>query len=165
MQYKKIIPPFKLYLKTQGASVNTVRNYSSDIRHFFSWLQEGEKLDDFYFDDPNKISQKISKTTFKKYKQFLKNKAVSPSTINRRLSGLRQLTAFFASQGWLENEKAKNIPNITDQNKESKRSQLLNRFAKNLKNEGKSQSTVRNYLADVRGYLDYLQQEKQINLS
>ena len=155
MNYKNITQPFSLYLKSQQVSQNTLRNYLSDIGHFFNWLDNYEF--NLGSDNPNIIAQKISKTTFKKYKQFLKKNSISAATANRRLSSLRQLSAFFASQGWTENDQAKKIANITTKKEVNLSSQLITKFAKSLAKEKKSSSTIRNYLSDVRNYLDYLE--------
>jgi len=155
MKYKNITQPFSLYLKSQQVSQNTLRNYLSDINHFLGWLDNYEF--NLGSDEPNIIAQKMSKATFKKYKQFLRKNSISVVTVNRRLSSLRQLSAFFVSQGWTENDQAKKITNITTKKEMDLSSQLITKFAKSLTKEEKSSSTIRNYLSDVRNYLDYLE--------
>jgi len=155
MKYKNITQPFSSYLKSQSVSQNTLRNYLSDVNHFLNWLDNYEST--LGSDNANIIAQRVSETTFKKYKQFLIKNDTSTATINRRLSSLRQLSNFFISQGWVKNDQAKKITNITTKRETNLSSQLITRFAKSLTKEGKSLSTIRNYLSDVRGYLEWSQ--------
>jgi len=155
MKYKNITQPFSSYLKSQSVSQNTLRNYLSDVNHFLNWLDNYESV--LGSNDANIIAQRVSETTFKKYKQFLIKNDTSTATINRRLSSLRQLSNFFISQGWVKNDQAKKITNVTTKKEVSLSSQLITRFAKSLTKEGKSLSTIRNYLSDVRGYLEWSQ--------
>ena len=148
MNDKRITKPFTFYLKSQKASSTTVRNYSSDINHFLNWLNSP-------LNDPYKIAQSITEETLIKYQQFLKENNIAAATINRRFSALRQLGRFFISQGWSKKNPVKKVSNITAKKKNNFAQQLMEKFAKSLKNEGKSQSTIRNYLSDVRGYLEW----------
>jgi site-specific recombinase XerD len=154
MNPKNITKPFSLYLKSERVSENTLRNYLADTRHFLSWLINVQP--NLASSKPNIIAQSISKDVLKNYKNFLEKGEVSSSTINRRLSSLRKLSSFFVSQGWRQNNPGKKVTNITSKKGNTSDWQILNRFAKSLKNEGKSSSTVRNYLSDVRGFLSFV---------
>ena len=90
-----------------------------------------------------------------KYFHFLEENNVSLSTIKRRLSSLRLLGKFFISQRWWQENKAKKITIVSEKKETDFPQQILERFAKSLKDEGKSQSTIRNYLTDIRGYLEW----------
>ncbi len=153
MDSKKILRPFSLYLKTQKIAENTARNYLIDIRHFLGWLAS------FYpeLDSAESIiiAQKISPVVLNHYSVFLKNNYVSVATINRRLSALRKLSDFFVNQGWIPNNRGKKIANIPEKKETNDAWQVLDQFAKSLKVEGKSSSTIRNYLSDVRGFLSF----------
>ena len=153
MNFQNIIRPFSLYLKSQKVSENTLRNYLADTRHFFSWLSKD--YSDLALNEPNIIAQNISTDVFKNYKKFLRSNGVPSSTINRRLSTLRKLSSFFVSQGWRQNNPGKKITNITSKKETDFYWQVLDRFAKTLKIEGKSDSTIRNYLSDIRGFLGF----------
>jgi len=154
MNYKSITRPFSLYLKSQKIAENTARNYLNDIRHFLNWLVS------FYpelnSDKPDIIAQNISTGVLKNYKEFLKKNNTLPATINRRLSSLRKLSGFFINQGWQQSNPGKKVANITNKKETNFDWQVLDRFAKSLKAEGKNPSTIRNYLSDVRGFLNFL---------
>jgi site-specific recombinase XerD len=153
MNYKNITRPFSLYLKSQKIAENTVRNYLIDIRHFLNWL--ANSYPELNSDKPDITAQNISTTVLEDYKKFLKENNTSPATINRRLSSLRKLSGFFINQGWRQNNPGKKITNITNKKETSHDWQVLDRFAKSLKEEDKSASTIRNYLSDARGYLEW----------
>ncbi|MDD3532071.1 MAG: site-specific integrase [Candidatus Shapirobacteria bacterium] len=159
MNFQDIVRPFSLYLKSQKVSENTLRNYLADTRHFFSWLSKN--YSGLASSKPNIIAQNISTDIFRNYKRFLKNNRVPHSTINRRLSTLRKLSSFFVSQGWRQNNLGKKVANITSKKETSFYWQALNRFAKTLKTEGKSESTIRNYLSDIRGFLTFLSKDEK----
>ncbi len=153
MNYKSITRPFSLYLKSQKIAENTARNYLIDIRHFLDWLANSHP--ELVSDKPNIIAQNISPNVLGNYKEFLKNNHTSPATINRRLSSLRKLLSFFVSQGWRQNNPGKKVTNITSKKETTYDWQILNRFAKSLKEERKSPATIRNYLSDARRYLEW----------
>ena len=154
VSFKNITQPFSLYLRSQRVTENTLRNYLVDVRHFLSWLTNF--YPELISDKPNIIAQNISPVIFNKYKDFLKSNQIASSTINRRLSTLRKLSQFFVSQGWRQTNPGKKVTNITSKKVNGSYWQTLNNFAKSLKSEGKSQSTIRNYLSDVRGFLNFL---------
>jgi len=148
MNQSLLVKSFSLYLKAKNVSPATLRNYSADTRHFLNWL-------DLPLNDPYKIAQSITGETFKEYQRFLQENNIAASTINRRFSALRQLSRFFISQGWSKKNLAKKVGNITAKKRNNFPQQLMEKFAKSLKNEGKSSATIRNYLSDVKGYLEW----------
>jgi site-specific recombinase XerD len=152
-----LLSSFRLYLKAQGKKENTIRNYLQDIDHFFSWFSSQIKSFPLsaLLNDPNKIAQNITIKNLTAYQRFLEKSEVSPTTINRRLSSLRQLTKFFLSQGWLKEDPTKKLANISLEKETDKTSHTLEKFAKALEEEGKSKTTIRNYLSDVRGFLEW----------
>jgi site-specific recombinase XerD len=154
----EIVRLFSLYLKSETVSPNTLRNYLADSRHFFNWLIKN--YPNLASSNPNIIAQNISPDIFKKYKEFLQENQISSSTINRRLSSLRKLSAFFISQGWKENNPGKKVANINSKTAPDNSWQIVDSFAKSLVSEGKSQSTIRNYVSDIRGYLNFLSKSR-----
>jgi len=148
MNNKQITKPFTLYLKSQRVSNITLRNYSSDINHFLDWFNSP-------LSDPYKIAQSITEEALKKYQQFLQENNIAISTTNRRFSALRQLGRFFIFQGWSKKNPVKKVGNITAKKENNFPQQLMEKFAKSLKNEGKNKTTIRNYVSDVKGYLEW----------
>ena len=122
-----LLSSFRLYLKAQGKKENTIRNYLQDIDHFFSWLSSQIKDSSLqaHLNDTNKIAQNITVKNLTAYQWFLEKNEVSPTTINRRLSSLRQLTKFFLSQGWLKEDPTKKLAHISIQKETDKTSLIL----------------------------------------
>ena len=157
LNFNKITQPFKLYLDSKKLSSSSKRNYLADINHFLNWffLYSQSHHHKINFNDPFKISQNITEKVLEKYFHFLEENNVSLATIKRRLSSLRLLGKFFISQRWWQENKAKKITIVSEEKEINFPQQILERFAKSLKDEGKSQSTIRNYLTDIRGYLEW----------
>jgi len=157
LNFNKITKPFELYLNSKKLSSNSKRNYLADTNYFLNWffLYSQSHRHKINFNDPYKISQNITEKVLENYLRFLEENGVSLSTIKRRLSSLRLLGKFFVNQRWWQENKAKKITIVSEKKETDFSQQILERFAKSLKNEGKSQSTIRNYLTDIRSYLDW----------
>src|SRR3990167_2322458 len=77
-----IISKFRQYLKDEGYSTPTVKNYISDLRHLIVWISE--KYQGFKFVN-------IDAFSLRSYRGFVKEKFRSkPSIAARRLSSLRK---------------------------------------------------------------------------
>jgi len=104
---------FKTFLYAGKISPVSLKNYLSDIRHFFGWLtfrtqhQIGSKKI-----DENNIIGLISLSIVEEYKSYLIDNNIPLKTVNRRLSTLRKFCSFCISQGWLKENPAKKIQNL-----------------------------------------------------
>ncbi|MBI5126828.1 phage integrase SAM-like domain-containing protein, partial [Candidatus Roizmanbacteria bacterium] len=103
-------PQFRNFLTAENVSSVTLKNYLSDLRHFFGWGNlklKSDKIEpvenDFSFLDENFISE---------YRSYLLENSLPHKTINRRLSTVRKFCSFCISQGWLKENPAKKISNI-----------------------------------------------------
>ena len=158
---------FKLYLISQGCSPLTVKNYLSDIKNFFDWL--AQKTGVHYQIAGKAVFGIFTKETILEYQQDLLSAKTPPSTINRHLSALRKLGQFARNQGWLSENPAVKISNVTkdqtgvglhkgNQIDSSKAAnQLLNEFRRYLEKEKTSPLTIKNYLSDLRHFLGWLE--------
>jgi len=159
---------FKLYLISQGYSSITVKNYLSDVKNFFDWL--AQKTDIHYQVAGKAIFGIFTKETILEYQQDLLSAKTPPSTINRHLSALRKLGQFAHSQGWLSENPAVKISNVTSKvgiiefqledsqiNFSKTESQILNEFRRYLEKEKTSPLTIKNYLSDLRHFLGWLE--------
>ena len=101
-------PEFREYL---GAVINlkkiSIRNYLSDIRYFFGWVQSHKSGDIVELSLPTVFTSDLLMT----YKQVLIDEQVPMKTINRRLSSLRCLGDYLVSQGIITQNPAKHIQN------------------------------------------------------
>lgn len=87
---KKIIQEFRRHLKKQKKQVSTVQSYMNDVTSFFEWLRssigEGYTLDD------------ISSSDIKDFRAYLLTRNTTASSINRKISALRQYYEFSIAQ-------------------------------------------------------------------
>jgi site-specific recombinase XerD len=102
---------FRIYLISQGCSPLTVKNYLSDVKNFFDWL--AQKTGIHYQVAGKAIFGIFTKETILEYQQDLLSAKTPPSTINRHLSALRKLGEFARNQGWLSENPAVKISNVT----------------------------------------------------
>jgi len=98
--------PFKIFLLAENNSQVTMRNYLSDYRYFSSWLANSTK---------NSLTEvsSVDKNRIESYKQYLIHEQLPVKSINRRLSSLRKLFTFCVSQGWIKENPAKKVSNVS----------------------------------------------------
>ncbi len=155
---------FKNYLlKTRGLSKRTVKNYLSDFNSFCDWLENISEFTPPRW--PNgllgrckeaEISQKITLNTLKKYRNYLSSLELAKSTVKRRLSTVRIFCQFLLSQNLIDQDPSIELENpstLTSEEEEIK--QLITKFDRYLENQGLSKNTAKNYLADVKNYLEW----------
>jgi site-specific recombinase XerD len=155
---------FKEYLLAGNAQPVSVKNYLSDYRHFFGWLNLYTKSNTPFqqsvstnFNEFQYISA-ICKQTILDYKSYLIDNSLPIKTINRRLSTVRKFCSFCISQGWMKENVAKHIPNVTQNNAENYaeqrgKLQLLEEFKNDLKKDFGKTQLINSYLEDVKEFL------------
>ncbi len=162
---EKTVEIFKNYLQTRKISASSIKNYLVDIKHFLEWFTLYLKTNQIKFAE-NQTSSIASYLTAEKielYKNFLLNNQTAVKTINRRLSALRLFGSLAFAQGWLDHNPAKLVKNISfpekwqEKNKSNQVIQdILTAFASDLKKQGASQTTIKNYLTDIRQFLNFV---------
>lgn len=123
---------FKQYLVAEKKSVSTIRNYLSDLRYFFGWLNVNIGA--------LRLNQ-IKNETIEAYRKSLIEDKAPKKTINRRLSTLRLFFKFCISQDWIKENPAKKIANFNGQKdslKELSRQFLLSLEKKKIKEKDRS---------------------------
>src|SRR3989338_8207272 len=106
--------PFKEYLLAGNQKPVSVRNYLSDIRHFFGWITLYLKSNNFVAGEKTSPLQKlVTSNSISEYKSYLESNNIPHKTINRRLSTIRKFCSFCISQGWMKENPAKKISNIS----------------------------------------------------
>lgn len=150
---------FKIYLKTQGVSPVTVKNYLADVNHFFNWLTQ--KTGIRHQVAGNSIFGLFTRETLNEYKTDLRLSETPSSTINRRLSALRKLGQFAKSNGLLPENPAKEVVNTPRQDSSQNLIEgILGNFRKYLEKKQASQITIKNYLSDLRDFLSWVEANK-----
>jgi len=151
---------FRLFLKSQGASPVTIKNYLSDFNHFWGWLVLTLKSKLIPFDEKNPLTiiSQITPQLITHYKDFLLANQTPVKTINRRLSSLRKFGQFCLAQAWLKSNPAKKVNNVVlEERIKDRKEQLLTKFEEQLKKEKASPVTIKNYLSDLRHFLGWLE--------
>lgn len=142
----------------------SIKNYLSDLRHFLGWLI-------FYLRSHNQVSlipsgdeldreieviKKINLKIIESYRNYLWENKIPIKTINRRLSTLRKFFSFCLSQGWLNENPAKQIQNLRLKTKENQlnleKEKILNQFKADLLKENIPQDKVISYLKDIEEF-------------
>lgn len=157
---------FELYLKSQGASPLTIKNYISDFNHFWGWFllilksraKPGSRFI-VYEEKTHQLVNQITPQLINDYKNFLVVNKIPIRTINRRLSTLRKFGKFCISQAWLKSNPAKKVKNATLNEKKQKTEseRILKKYEESLKKEKTSLVTIKNYLSDLRHFLGFIE--------
>lgn len=148
---------FKLYLLSQKNSPVTIRNYLSDLNNFFDWFHQETGIN--HFVAGKSIFGLFTQETLEEYQKFLVQKNIPTTTINRRFSTLRKLGRFAQAQGWLKDNPAEKIKNVSTSKVSlgSNTSEVLMKFQKHLEKEKISPMTIKNYLSDIKHFLNWLE--------
>jgi site-specific recombinase XerD len=153
---------FQSFLTTKSLSNKTIVNYRSDVKHFIDWINAN------YLTANNSV---INATTFFAFitpeiisaYQKTQTENTPASTINRRLSSVRLLFAWATETGLITVNPTLTIRNAdipispTSQTIEG----LLGAFERSLKQDGASESTIKNYVSDVQQFLNWTIQQPQ----
>src|SRR3989344_3903357 len=132
-----IITDFSEFLTSSQVSFNTHKNYLSDIRYFFRWL--------------GNQNLPLSPETLDHYHSHLST-SQSVATANRRLSSLRKLYQYALSSQLISTNPSFHLQNFSPP-ATSHAIQLLRHFQYQLKSEGATSSTIKNYSSDIRSFL------------
>jgi len=161
---------FKQFLISGNKFLSNIslKNYVSDLRHFFAW---------FYFKlksnskdiEKSKLSEIINnyftKILLFQYKTYLIENNISVQSINRRLSTLRKLSKFFLSQGWIKTNPCKEISNVSlsqDQNNTKYYSNnvsekfLANEYKKALESQKLNQANIDTQINDINEFVSII---------
>jgi site-specific recombinase XerD len=153
---------FSSYLKIQGVSSVSIRNYRCDLKHFLGWLVltlKGHNLPTFENEEVKLIGYYFNERYVGAYKEFLVSNRLPASTINRRLSTLRSFANYCLTQGYIAINPLINLGNVELASLEEKlpNEDLLSLFQQSLTLEAISSNTIKNYLSDIREYLTFIQ--------
>ena len=160
----KITKYFLDYLKQSGISHKTYKNYASDINHFNHWLLTRVTS---FGSSPTTFTDTIpfiTPQTGQEYKNFLIHNHVPLLTINRRLSTLRHLGRYLFLNDTLNFNFSHNLVNLKRNNPSPLKS-LTRRFEKDLKAEGISAITIKNYLSDIKHFTNWLENNSTSQVS
>lgn len=127
-----VLNPFKSWLINKNYSSSTIRNYLSDIDNF---LDFAKTLDPFSSDTVSAYLKTIS----------------SDPNYSRYLSSLSKFFQFSLDQGLTKTNPLK----AALRDKKPNLDEIISQYSEYLKKKNFSESTVRNYLNDIRQFTDW----------
>lgn len=159
----QIVIEFLQFLSSSGISTNTIKFYKSDLLHFKGWLIFKLRNTGILIDEFKQALPFIKNNFANEYRQYLVENKLALKTINRRLSTLRSLAQFFINSQVLDFNFTHGINNLANiHNEQIQTSPLIEGFQKHLEAEKISKNTVKNYLADVRHFLLWLEKQAYV---
>jgi len=156
--YDQIIDTFSKELKLSGLSQNSIKFYKSDISSFVYWYKLELRKTGILADSFKELLPFLKSSVPDDYKGSLISKDVPLVSINRKLSALRKFSGFLYSKELLSFDFAKNLQNISA-NTHKKRvnfNAVIDEFKKHLEETKASKNTVKNYLADIHHFLNWI---------
>lgn len=150
---------YSVYLQTLSVAANTARNYLSDVEQFLSWLVEELSRRNLHF--RTNLYDLLYHLTFQEldtYVNHLQTEGLTVNTVNRKIASLKNYLTFSFHQGWTNGNFSKHLKFLKKDNHESLSIQtLLSDYEEELRREGLSLISRRNYLSDVQQFLSWLQ--------
>lgn len=92
---QKIIDQFQAFLKSEKKTHSTIKNYCSDLYHYFNWIAKHTPF------NTQHLNLILSKEQLSAYISYLKLSQTTTSVISRRQSSIKRLTSFCHKQGYL----------------------------------------------------------------
>lgn len=150
---------FKSYLQNNNFSPVSVKNYLSDVKKFLNWRRSDTSDGGAPAGDDSSEVNIPKKQDFQNYWNKINQNSTSTLTLKRYQSSLRKFGQFLQDEYALSQNPAvtgrgiaRNAPTKTiDPEK------MLNSYEKSLEKQGMSAHTIRNYLADTRQFLDWME--------
>lgn len=129
---------FKSWLVSKNYSSSTIRNYLADINNFFSFSLRSNIYD---------LTSIFSSDTVSSYLQTIKKNPAYP----RYLSSLSKFFQFTQDQGLTKTNPLK----AALRDKKPSSDEIINQYSEYLVKKKFSQATVKNYLNDIRQFIDW----------
>lgn len=163
----KFLEYFFNYLAKSGVSDSSFKYYRSDISHFSGWMILKIRTWGIFADSLLEITPFIKGSLVAEYRDYLIKNAVSPKTINRRLSSLRHLSRFLILSQISDSDFMDGISNVSlsFSQKSFLIHPLLPQFQKELESQKVSKNTIKGYLSDIRHFLNWIEVNQQSNIS
>jgi len=168
----EILKQFASFLLESGLSSVSIKNYLSDTRHFFRFLELKKE------NDLDKVFQSITKY-INEYSRDQVTLLTPKATTNRRLASIRRLGTFLKStfnvsenlsETKVDHNASPSSLNSTELNQLLKTNssaissqKILDQFKQQLINEKKTHSTVKNYLSDLYHYFSWIAKHTPYN--
>ena len=154
----QIINGFLKDLELSNLSKNSIRFYKSDVLDFSSWLISQIRSTGAFVECLKDTIPFLKKSHTFSYKIYLIQNKTAVKTINRMLSTLTKFYEFLSREGIISFDLCRDLENIPISLKPSNLiPNIINNFEKFLLLEKASRNTIKNYLADVRHFLNWIE--------
>lgn len=158
---KDLITTFENYLLNSiKISKKSLKYYRSDLSHFIGWIFLKIKTLGILADDFNQAIPFLSKDLLCEYKSFLVLNNVALKTINRRLSTLRHFSRYLVLEDIMQFDFMDNIDNVQKEESNLLQNNLVKDFSRFLESQKVSQSTSKNYIADINQFISWISNQK-----
>lgn len=163
----KLLNSFFNYLSTAGISDKSLKYYRSDISHFTGWMILKVRTLGIFAETVAEIVPFIDTQLVNEYKIFLTQNNISPKTVNRRLSTLRHLSRFLLATQISNSDFMEGVSNVSSNISQKVLAipPLLTEFQKELEANKFSKNTIKNYLSDIKHFMNWLEIKNQSNIS
>lgn len=104
---------FRNYLLSGNIQLQktSIKNYTSDLRHFLGWVQTYRK---FEVDSIENFHKRLTFDLIVSYKDYLTNKEIPIRTVRRRLSTIRKFFKYCIQEGFLPDSQPVLLEKHTD---------------------------------------------------
>lgn len=158
---KDLINNFENYLLNSiKISKKSLKYYRSDLSHFVGWIFLKIKTLGILADDFNQAIPFLSHDLLAEYKSFLTSNKVALKTINRRLSTLRHFSKYLVLEDIMQFDFMDNIVNVQKEESNLLHNHLIKDFSRFLDSQKVSQSTSKNYIADINQFISWINNQK-----
>lgn len=158
---KDLIKNFEKYLlNSVKISKKSLKHYRSDLSHFIGWIFLKIKTLGILADDFNQAVPFLSHDLLSEYKSFLISNKVALKTINRRLSTLRHFSKYLVLEDIMQFDFMDNIVNVQKEESNLLQNHLVKDFSRFLGSQKVSQSTSKNYIADINQFISWINNQK-----
>lgn len=141
---------FEQFLKgSKSLSTSSIKNYVSDIGIFLAWLKLSLQED-------NLTPAHITAASVLSYRDYLNNSRQTLSAKNRYLSSLRRFGHFLFTTKLSDTNPASHLVSAQSALSHTSASQILAEFKHDLNKQNLSESTIKNYLSDVKQYFRWV---------
>ena len=152
-----ITKKFEENLRLSGVSSKTIRNYRADLAHFAGWAKLQLQKQGCSISSTDDVFSYFSGQLVALYKGHHLENRVPEATTNRRLSTLRNISKFLVAQGIIEANPMTVVSNLKQAISWKKNIEtIVVKFEKYLENEGISKVSRKNYLSDIRQFLNWI---------
>jgi site-specific recombinase XerD len=167
LSQNKLSKAFYDYLSVSGISSKSLKFYVSDLSHFTGWVILKVRSWGVFAETLSEILPFIDSKLAREYRSFLLHNDISPRTVNRRLSTLRHLARFFVLSQLASSDFMDGIENIdiSASSRTLSMHPLIAEFEKKLEADKVSPNTIKNYLSDIKHFINWLETRSQQTLT